>query len=277
LRQQLLRAPAWASFLLTLALGGISEAKEPARGGVSLNLCADQLLLQLLPPERIAALTPLARDPEISARAKEAEAVPFIQASAEEVILLRPDLVISGTYGAPGVNAILRKLGIPVLELAPAESWDEIRAQLIQVGDAVGEPERARALLKTFDARLKELTVPPSSLAVVFGQMGGTLGQKTLGDEVVRAAGFRNLASELGMVGMGTLSIEQVIHAHPQVMLVPNYRGKVPTLARQQLEHPVLKRASLRRLEFPSPLVSCGSVDSVEAVAKLRQQWETRQ
>jgi iron complex transport system substrate-binding protein len=230
----------------------------------------------LLPPERIAAVTPLARDPEISARAREAGAVRVIQASAEEVLLLRPDLVLTGRYGAPAVTAMLRRLGVPVIELDPAEGWEDVRAQLLLVGEAVGEPERARALLGTFESRLREVSVPPKNLAAVYGPMGGTLGRKTLADAVVRAAGFRNLASELGLEGSGSLSMEQLLRAGPAALLVPTYRGTVPTLAQAQLAHPALQRSGMRRLELPSQYVNCGTVDSVEAVTVLRRQWESR-
>ena len=60
----------WRAILLILALcwSGMAQAK-PQRI-VSLNLCTDQLLLQLVEPERIAALTYLSDDPRQSVEAR---------------------------------------------------------------------------------------------------------------------------------------------------------------------------------------------------------------
>ncbi len=80
------------AFLMLLIAGGPARAVERV---VSLNLCSDQLLV-MLAPEKVAALTVLARDPSLSVVAAEARHLPVVRADAEAVLRLRPDLVLAG-------------------------------------------------------------------------------------------------------------------------------------------------------------------------------------
>ena len=56
---------------------------------VSLNLCADQILVDLVPRERIAAVSHLAADPWSSAVAEKARGIPWTRGKAEEVLAYR--------------------------------------------------------------------------------------------------------------------------------------------------------------------------------------------
>lgn len=93
---------------------------------VSINLCADQLVLALADPGQLLAVGRLAADPTLSAMHREAAAVPAIGGSAEEVLRLAPDLVVSGAAQQRKTNALLRRMGFRVLALgAPddVEGW----------------------------------------------------------------------------------------------------------------------------------------------------------
>ena len=79
---------------------------------VSLNLCTDQMLV-LLAPEKIAALSTLARDPSLSYVAPQAVQLPIVRASAEAVLRLRPDLVVAAPYGAQTTLALLQQERVP--------------------------------------------------------------------------------------------------------------------------------------------------------------------
>ncbi|MBK9079818.1 MAG: hypothetical protein IPL91_12170 [Hyphomicrobium sp.] len=95
-----------AAFVLASA-----EAAEPPRRIVSLNLCTDQLLLDLVEPERIAGVSYLATDPTLSADAVRLEPFKKLKGTAEEVLALHPDLVIAGEYTTGATVDLLRRLG----------------------------------------------------------------------------------------------------------------------------------------------------------------------
>ena len=90
----------------------------PPQRIVSLNLAADEILLALTPPARIAALTYLADDPTYSNVRAEARAMTHkVKANAEQVLALQPDLVIVSAHTNAAVKGLLRTTGVALLEL----------------------------------------------------------------------------------------------------------------------------------------------------------------
>jgi iron complex transport system substrate-binding protein len=112
--------------ILIIAAAGASAAaaapRPPARI-VSLNLCADQYLLALADPAQIVALTRFARDPNMSAAANAARTIPVTRGSAEDVLMLRPDLVIASPFRRQTVAAVLAGRNVATLDLPPADSY----------------------------------------------------------------------------------------------------------------------------------------------------------
>jgi iron complex transport system substrate-binding protein len=270
---------AWVAALGFSIIAQVPPAQRPRPERiVSLNLCTDQLLLQLVEPKRIAAITNLATDPEQSVQADRARAVPVGRATAEEVILLRPDLALAGEYGAREAVEVLRRWGIPIVQFAPAESWEAIREQLRRAAIAVGEVERAESLVERMEASLKALEFrepAPTLRAIVIQHDGGTFGSGTLPDAVLRAAGFRNVASELGIIGYGSIALEQLLVSNPDLVVILNYHGEVATLGRIYLRHSALRGHSLGRIELPAAAFMCGTTETVK-VAQHLVAWRER-
>ena len=148
--------------LLLLAFLSLVAAVAPVQAKpqriVSLNLCTDQMLLQLVPGERIAAVTYLASDPRQSVEAVAAAKIRKTRGTAEDVVALKPDLILAGTFSTRETVSLLRRLGYTVLDFAPPASMADIRRDTLAMGRAVGEPERAASLVRRFDARVAELT-----------------------------------------------------------------------------------------------------------------------
>ena len=63
---------------------------------VSLDLCTDQLLVELVDRARIAAVTHLAADPTVSAIPEKARGIPITRGAAEDVLRYDPDLILAG-------------------------------------------------------------------------------------------------------------------------------------------------------------------------------------
>src|ERR1700760_2769575 len=79
------RLSALVMVVASALVGGAATAQAAAPQRVmSLNLCTDQLLLQLLPPERIASVTYLSRERSNAYRVAEAQRVPMNHGLAEE-------------------------------------------------------------------------------------------------------------------------------------------------------------------------------------------------
>src|SRR3984957_10984301 len=120
--------------------GSVPSGSTPAGAApgpqhvMSLSMCTDDLLLELLPPQRIASVTYYSRDPSNSYQWPQAAKVPVNWGTVEEVLAEKPDLVLAGTYTTPATRSLLKKMHLPLLEVPPAADFNEIRAVTRQVG-----------------------------------------------------------------------------------------------------------------------------------------------
>src|SRR5262245_13056358 len=121
------------------AAGGAAgaDAPRPARI-VSLDLCTDQVLIELVERERIAAVTHLAADPAVSAIWEKAKGIPITRgAAAEDVLRHRPDLILAGPFGVAPTVSLLRRLNANVVVVPLASDLDGVRAAVRAVAAAV--------------------------------------------------------------------------------------------------------------------------------------------
>src|SRR6516164_10266126 len=152
-----MRKPLIAVLAAALWLTGAAAAQGPPRRVMSLNLCTDQLLLVLLPRERITSVSFLSLASQNALLTAEAAGVPVNYGSLEEVFAERPDLVIAGTATTATTRTLLNRSNIPLLQVSPAENFEQIRAVTRLVSRAVGEDAKGEALLAHMDATLAEL------------------------------------------------------------------------------------------------------------------------
>jgi iron complex transport system substrate-binding protein len=252
----------------------VAAAAPPGRI-VSLNLCADQLVVLLAEPQRIVSLSHLARDRELSYVAVQADAFPINHATAEEILPLAPDLVVAGAYTARPAVALLRARDVPVLELTIPQDFPGIRAQIRTVAAALGVPERGLSLVGDMDRLLAGAAPPPAGhphpLAIAWQAGGFTAGRGTLEDAVMTAAGLDNLASRRGLAGYGYLSLEVVVAGHPDLLIAEAEPPGRPSLRQMLLQHPALSHAGAigRRIALPPALMACAGPFTALAVQRL--------
>ena len=246
----------------------------PPQRVMSLNLCADQLLLALLPPQRIASLTWLSRsegDPDLLSLARR---VPANHGTAEEVLAARPDLVIAGAYTTSATRRLLAGAQTPLLLLQPVQDWDGIRAVTREVAAAVGEVARGEQLLAEMDATLAALAaVRPADPVRVIGWSGGTdvPGRDTLFDAILTAAGGVNIGAQVS--GRSSFDLEQLLAMRPEVLMRGAAYAATPALRNEAAQHRVVRqRYAGAQLRYPEALYGCGVPQSAQAGVQLRTQ-----
>lgn len=257
----------WASGLCAAAPG------RPPQRVMSLSMCTDAMLLDLVPPNRIASITFLSRDPSNSFLWPQAAKVPINYGSAEEVLAEQPDFVLAGTYTTPATRTLIKDVGLPMLEVPAANNFGEIRAATRSVAHALGEEAKGETLIAKMDATLRELaaTKPQRAVRVAGWNGGGSVpGRGTLFDAILSAAGGVNVASGYGE-GDGSFDLEQLLKADPDVLAYGNDTSSSPSLHTDEALHPlILKLYAGRRISYPSALYSCGVVESADAAVALR-------
>ena len=250
-----------AALLFSLLLASPCRS-QPVNRVVSLNLCTDQLLV-LLAPEKVVALSPLARDPALSFVAEAAASLATVRASAEAVLRLAPDLVLAGPFGAQTTLSLLEARGLRVVRAGLPQNFEEIRAETRMLADLFGVPERGAALIAEMDKRLATLPRPAHRLrALAWEARGYTAGPGTLKDAVLREAGFVNV-SDGRRIGL------EALVAHPPDLIVVPTPAAWPSLATDLLQHPAT--ANIPRRYLPPALTICAGPFTAEAAVLLAQ------
>lgn len=267
----------WRVLALAWLLLALPAAAAPARV-MSLNQCTDQLVLLLLPPERIASVTWLSGRPgglpdAAGLRAKLAQ-VGVNHGLAEEVVRQKPDLVVAGSTTTPATRALLHRLHYPLLEVDSADSFADIRRITRQVAQAVGEPARGEALIAQMDAELRALATSRRAAVPVAALDGAfTMRPESLAAEVLQLAGARNvLVPDAGPV-RGKPDLELLLAARPR-FLVKGTGSGAPALTTGPELHPLLQRQLGPPLTIPQNLTACGTPLSVDAARILRRKLD---
>jgi iron complex transport system substrate-binding protein len=239
---------------------------------VSINLCADELLLALANPGQIVALSPYAADPALSFMAEEARAFRHDAAEAETVVDLDPDLVLAGRFTRLATREMLTRLGYRVVLLDPARSVDDSIAQIRQVAEAVGHPGRADSLIRQIEAaRVRgwvSAAAEPVPTAAVYQRRGYVTGGATLTGELLSIAGFRNLGDVLAGERGGFVRLEALIAGQPDYLVVAARETPVEDQGAALLAHPALaaRYPAERRIVLPERLTVCGGPSLPDAI-----------
>ncbi len=257
------------------SVAGSTAAPRPMRV-MSTNQCTDQLVLALLPPERIASVTWLSRDPSGSLMAKEAQKVAINHGLAEEVVRQQPDLIITDRFSKPVTRDMLKRLGYPMIEVDSAESFEAIRAVTRQVAKAVGEVARGEAMIAEMDRQLAELSRNPGPplRVVAWDGAGFSASKGSLYDAVIAAAGATNIAHEPPVSDYNRPDTEVLLAAAPDLLI--KGAGVRPLYGqRENIEHhPLVRRywSGARTLRISPAYYACGTPKVAKAAIELRAQ-----
>ncbi|MDB5704563.1 MAG: transporter substrate-binding protein [Sphingomonas bacterium] len=257
---------------LALLLAGCSApARQHGGGGiVSTNPCADAILIELVPPSRIAAISHYSQDPGATSIPLDiASRFATTSGTAEEVIALEPDLVVTSSFTPASTRNAYARAGLKTLLLDSPVTIEASKAQVMQVAAAVGAEARGRALNALIDRAVSAATPSvreggnPSALLFIAGNLVN--GSGTLLDELLTRAGFRDAATDYGLAFTGTLPIETIAAHPPRVILTPGPSRTASLRAR------VLARTGANTVEaaFPRNLVNCGGPTIIPAITRL--------
>lgn len=262
-------------FCIFTIQGPASASQNRPMRIVSTNVCTDQLLLLLVDRNRIAALSNLSEDPKLSTMPERARGIPKNGARAEEIVPLKPDLVLANAWTGAKANRFLAGLGIDVLVVPEAKSFSEIETVVTHLGDRLGERPRADQIIGGMRARLTIATRQPhGGTALIYEPNGYSPSTGTLSDAVLSAAGWRNIAPSLGVGTYGVVPLERVVMTRPDLLIFDDYSPSIASRAQGLLHHPALKLVAQKaQTEWvPSPLWICAgpwTVDAVERLAKI--------
>lgn len=205
---------------------------------VSLAASSDEIIMDLLPPDRIAGITTGSLRPELGnsvAKAKKIKNTVDIN-SPESILRVQPDIVIIPNFVKDEIKTSLKEMGIKTFIYPKQYTFADIQETIKAIAKELGEnPE---PLIKEMDLKIEALQeklkkVPDNKRKrVVYLMTNGIYANpESIFQDVCRYAGVVDAAMELGYKTKTFLSKEQMVKLNPDAILVAdfNWDGKSDT------------------------------------------------
>ena len=240
----------------------------------SLNLCIDQIVLELLPIDRIVLLSQLANDPKLSHFATRASGIQRYDGSVETILRLNPDIVLGGRFTATDTTQALTRFGYKVTLFDMPETLIGAQSLVLDVADKLGVRQAANISVAHMQTRLQMLVqekkIANRPRALLYLPNGLSAGSDTLRGELIGIAGLINLAAEIGISGYGEVSLKTIVGLKPDLLLFDAAEQNLPSMAQKMLLHPALQRLELITVAIPTNTWICPGTMNVEAVEFLK-------
>jgi iron complex transport system substrate-binding protein len=195
--------------------------------------------------------------------AREAQRFPQLSGEAEDLLMLQPDVVLAGRYGKRATRELLRAKGLKIAEFDVPRSIDEVKAQIQRLGELVGHPDRASALNARIDqaaARTRQAAARWQGRVLPLSRRGWIAGSDSLISSLLSTAGLVNAAAEIGLRQGGFASLETIVAARPDLLLMTDDIPSAEDQGKALLLHPAIQNSypPSRRLVVAEQLTICG-------------------
>jgi iron complex transport system substrate-binding protein len=259
--------------LAAFALAGCASQPVIApHGVVSNNPCIDAVLAEIALPGQVSAVSIYSHDADsASAPLAWARQLPAIGTGAEDLLLARPKLVLTGNLASGGTNALLARAGIQTVALGVAPTIADDMQQIRTIAAVLDRADAGEALISDIRESLPSTQNSGPLVSAIIWQNGGFVpGKGTLQDELLARHGFRNASAQYGLSSWGVLPLETLMRNPPQVIFMPtNTRDSNAREGRARQELLSHLGGRTRIVDFPDKLLFCGGPTIIKASAIL--------
>ena len=226
-----------SSYTVTDDTGLTLQFTEKPKQIVSYSISTDEILMALVKPERIAALSRLVDDPGVSSIVEEAKQIPDrVQGnSMENVLTFKPDLVIIPDFHPPEMLQSARELGLKVYIYKTPSDIKGVKRSIRQIAALTGEKEKGEAVIAKMEARIQQVqqrlaNIPASQRkrVIQLRSEGAFYAPDNSFGDVCRHAGVSDATLELKYPSAMEITQEKVVELNPDIIFVPDwdYDGK---------------------------------------------------
>ena len=226
-----------SSYAVTDDTGLTLQFTEKPKRIVSYSISTDEILMALVKPERIAALSRLVDDPGVSSIVEEAKQIPArVQGnSMENVLTFKPDLVIIPDFHPPEMLQSARELGLKVYIYKTPSDIKGVKRSIRQIAALTGEKDKGEAIIAKMEARIKQVqqrlaNIPASQRkrVIQLRSEGAFYAPDNSFGDVCRHAGVSDATLELKYPSAMEITQEKVVELNPDIIFVPDwdYDGK---------------------------------------------------
>ena len=222
----------------------------PPERVLTYSLGHDEILLSLLPHDRIAAIGKFTGNEAYSNVADRVEGLDVYEKGAENVLAQQPDLFIASKTTKEDIVNLINDAGVPVVRPALENSSEGNIPNILLYGYMLGVEDRALELVAEIQSRLATITdaVPPpgdserpNTMSIT--RYSDTLyvpGSNTTVGGIMETAGGTNTAARDGLEGIQKVSMESVAALSPDVIFITQSGEGGESLRADLLAHPAL-------------------------------------
>ena len=193
----------------------------------SLSLASDEILLDIVENDKIIGITYLADNKKLSNIHGRTSGIPHkLLPNLEQIIDINPDLLIVADYIDYAFIGQITKTGINTHFLTKLNSINSINQNIILLGKAVCEEDKATSLVNSLNKSIeelkkRELSYNPTVLYLFPSFF--TAGINTTIDDLITTAGGINVGAKAGIDGNKKISREYILNEDPEIIIIGSY------------------------------------------------------
>jgi iron complex transport system substrate-binding protein len=195
---------------------------RPYRRIVSATTIADQVLIELVEPSRVVAVTTYTLTHGARSWRYQGKLGIENARDVETILRLRPDIVFVNAFADVRHVERMREAGLVVFNLGDLRGLQTLLVNIEQIASVVGVRSRGESLAEDFTRRLGNVAADVEEeereRALYAGMYGGRLYGGTTGSsihDVLTAAGLIDVAAEAGLSGSPGYTREEILVLDP--------------------------------------------------------------
>ena len=195
------------------------------------TLSIEEVLVDLLEPERFAAISEAALDKSTSLIVDKAAHISKKTPEnmpAEAILALQPDLVIVQENTNKAYVEAIKDTGLKVFVTKVPTNLSMVEKRIQHIAEALGEAERGQKLVVTMnkkialvDNTMKAIPESKRKIAMAYSLQGVFGSSKGLFHDICTRSGLRNGAALAGLERGEHLSKEKIVSTNPDIFIFP--------------------------------------------------------
>lgn len=245
-----------ATHILTDAVGKKVTLPLKPKRIVSLNLGTDELIMDLVSPDRITALSYIADDPGISHIAERSKSVKnkIKDYNAESILAMKPDLIIIADWWNLNTLQTLRDLGLNVYVYKTPYNLEDIKKTIREVAFVVGEKEKGEAIVAEYEKillaaknRVESFAKKNKRSVLAITNHGAFGGKGSLYDDMCAYIEVENCMKDIPQKGNQTISKEVIVEKNPDVII--SVAWDHPGMAKSKTTQEIINDPALKTIK----------------------------
>lgn len=243
------------TYSVTDDLGNVLQFdKKPTKIYAS-TLSLEEVLVDLVTPDRIVAISEMATDEKLSLISQKASKVNKKlqgRVGVEGILSLNPDLVLLQDNMDASIINSLKDVGLKVFVSNVPVTVEMIEKRILKIAKAVGEEEKGEQIVGEMwskilksQEKLSSLTDKDKKIIMAYSQQGVFGSAKGVFNDICNKALVKNGAAMAGLVRGDHLSKEKIIEYDPEVFIFPSHDtgkyGDLEVFIQEVLNDPALQ------------------------------------